>query len=137
MVTRLPSAVREREREREPDDPASEHIAKWIGHSSPDVTSNVYGRLSDHDVQSLLSGVPFLAGSPQRDAERRREEWHRLATFLNQPYVAYDEPPTPPPPPHDVVEVQRVDSMLGSGTAAFLQEVVRRMVQRELAAAQQ
>lgn len=40
-----------------------ENIAKWIGHSTPQVTSAVYGRLSQRDAEASLENVPFLASS--------------------------------------------------------------------------
>ena len=69
--------------------PPPEAIAKWIGHASPAVTSSVYGRLSEREVEASLQGVPFLA----EDRARVAGEWRELARFLCAPY-----PFIPPPP---------------------------------------
>ena len=48
-----------------------EQIAKWIGHSSPTITSGVYGRLSFNETERIILG-------DDADAAREREEWHRV-----------------------------------------------------------
>lgn len=60
-----------------------ESIAKWIGHSTPQVTSSVYGRLSQQDAEASLENVPFLSSTGRNEV---RKEWMELATFLKEPY---------------------------------------------------
>ena len=54
-----------------------ETIAKWIGHSSPQVTSAIYGRLSHRDAEASLGNVPFLAPRNPDVVS----EWAGLAEF--------------------------------------------------------
>ena len=63
-----------------------ERIAKWIGHAHPSVTSNVYGRLSQLDVQ--LEGVPFAAGGTE--GAESRAAWQRVARFVHAPFLFDD-----------------------------------------------
>lgn len=79
-----------------------ESISKWIGHSSTQVTSALYGRLAQVDVErSLGAGATFLQQPlPQAAGDDRPQqaavsspppggadsEWHALADFLRQPY---------------------------------------------------
>lgn len=62
-------------------------ISKWIGHSSSDLTSGVYGRMSMADTQALLQrACPFL--QPVDDSSLDpRIEWRALALHLGNPYA--------------------------------------------------
>ena len=62
-----------------------ENIAKWIGHSNPSVTSGVYGKLSQRDVNGLITGVPFI--DAEEDGRNARAEWTRVARFVHRPYI--------------------------------------------------
>ena len=60
-------------------------ISKWIGHSSVSITSGVYGRLRQEDVQSVIAEkVPIMAASGSNSAPH---EWQRVARMLRNPYV--------------------------------------------------
>lgn len=85
-------------------------ISKWIGHSSPLITSNVYGRLAEQDVEASLSAtVPFLSyggrvGADHHDRVGAVSEWKELVAFLQRPYAPCGDPqPTPAhtDPPRD------------------------------------
>ena len=67
--------------------PTFETIAKWIGHASPTITSGVYGRLSQDDLNGLMRGVPFIDEGRQNN---NKEQWVRIARFVTEPYV-FDE----------------------------------------------
>lgn len=63
-----------------------ETIAKWIGHRSSAVTSGVYGRLQQADLQTRLRGVPFLSEDDGgRAAAALRQRWHRVAEAIRNP----------------------------------------------------
>lgn len=49
------------------------------------MTSGVYGRLSQRDVNSLMTGVPFIDVGDGGGATR--DEWARVARFVHRPYV--------------------------------------------------
>ena len=66
---------------------AFDAIAKWIGHASPAVTSGVYGRLTQDNLNGLLRGVPFVDEGGSGDA---RERWAAVARFVTRPYVFDD-----------------------------------------------
>lgn len=90
-----------------------EHIAKWIGHSTPQLTSAVYGRLSQREVEASLQGhVPFLqppthhGDSTQANNhddtnvdEDPARAWAEVAVFLRAPYHFTEAPNDQPPPP--------------------------------------
>lgn len=100
-----------------------EEIAKWVGHAHPSVTSGVYGRLSQENVNATLRGLPF-ADTGRDDV---RKEWSALATYLAAPYVFKDDEwaglrPNLAPPAK-----QR-----HAGDTGF-QDVVRRLIREELA----
>ena len=66
-----------------------ETIAKWIGHSSPQVTSAIYGRLSHRDAEASLGNVPFLAPRNPDVVS----EWAGLAEFRPGFRLASGNPP--------------------------------------------
>ena len=96
----------------------------------------VYGRLSQNDVNSLMSGVPFV---DQTNQEETREQWRRLAVFVNRPYVFDDAelptrkreaPPSEPPP-----RLTRRQALEYAETGGIgLRDVIKRMVSEELSA---
>lgn len=123
-----------------------EAIAKWIGHANPSVTSGVYGRLSQRDVHSLMTGVPFIDNNHQTSSDVKAE-WTRLARLVHRPYV-FDEVEwaglpgasatatatttntvVPPPPRKQQALLDYADAALA---ADGVRETVRRMVQEEL-----
>jgi integrase len=61
-------------------------ISKWIGHSSPNVTSGVYGQLAEQDIQAMLVGVPFMSDTAVQHSRIKRE-WTELAEFIHIPFV--------------------------------------------------
>lgn len=61
-------------------------ISKWIGHSHASITSNIYGKLSQRDIQ--LSGVPFAA---ENDGDNRKEEWRKVSKFVHCPFNFDDD----------------------------------------------
>ena len=64
-----------------------EEIAKWIGHAHPAVTSGVYGRLSQENLNASLRGMPFMDGAREA-GEALRARWVSLANIkvsFNQP----------------------------------------------------
>ena len=61
-----------------------ETIAKWIGHSHPNVTSGAYGRIAQADLEAQLGRhATFLQ---HQSRECKRSEWQTLAEFLKHPY---------------------------------------------------
>ena len=58
-------------------------IAKWIGHSSPNITANAYGNLQQEDIQSSMSEV--LEFIPEINTNSK-EEWRRLPGLLDHPW---------------------------------------------------
>lgn len=65
-----------------------EKISKYIGHSSPDITSKVYGRLKFSDMMGSIQGMPFLGEGECNDT---KPEWHALSKYLRDPWKASDE----------------------------------------------
>ena len=61
-----------------------ETIAKWIGHANPSTTSGVYGRLAEHNIESMMVGVPFVSSGGSSD---QKAEWQAVAEFLHEPFV--------------------------------------------------
>lgn len=59
-------------------------IAKWIGHSNPSVTSGIYGRLSQDNINGLMRGVPFVDEGSGADI---KERWQELSEYIAHPYV--------------------------------------------------
>ena len=62
-----------------------EAIAKFVGHRSPAITSGVYCRLRQADIESATVGLPWL-----RDEESRgdtRSEWVALGRHLRAPWT--------------------------------------------------
>lgn len=64
-----------------------EVIAKWIGHTSPSVTSGVYGRLRTHDIQALVHKATGFVPHPCSNGKDNEKEWNELAKFLVDPYA--------------------------------------------------
>jgi integrase len=102
-------------------------IAKWIGHANPSITSGVYGRLSQRDLNGMMRGVLFTDDDNAGEEDAKRA-WVRLSRFIADPYV-FDEDETaglkrrPQPPPARAQHVSAID----------LQGVVHRMVVDEMA----
>jgi hypothetical protein len=69
--------------------PSFDSIAKFIGHSSPAVTSAVYGRLQHLDALCGVRGVPFL--SEDGDKTARAAEWRAVGELLRDPWSASAE----------------------------------------------
>lgn len=123
-----------------------EAIAKWIGHSSPQLTSSVYGRLLQRDVEAQLGEVPFLgAGAPGAAADPAAE-WQELSRFLRAPYhfteTEGDVGPrrTPPPTPaagapptkqmrRELVERAHRDSLTTARAATSVQDQLQEQLQ--------
>ena len=65
-----------------------ERIAKWIGHSNANITSNIYGRLKETELQQLVH-PPFAD-----DAHKTiGDEWKEVARLIRDPYNNNVEPP--------------------------------------------
>lgn len=62
-----------------------EKIAKFLGHSSPNITSRVYGRLRHMDAIAGVQGVPFLQDAK---ADANAQEWRAIGQLLRDPWRA-------------------------------------------------
>lgn len=62
-----------------------EKIAKFLGHSSPNITSGVYGRLRNMDALAGVRGVPFLQDA---GADTNTQEWRAIGQLLRDPWRA-------------------------------------------------
>ena len=61
-----------------------ETIAKFIGHRTPAITSGVYGRLRQIDIESSTVGLPWLK---DEGVTNTKEEWVSLGKLLLAPWT--------------------------------------------------
>ena len=73
-----------------------DHIAKFVGHANPNITSQVYGRLRYADMLSAIRGVPFLQ-DVSTTLQEHREEWIQLGHLLRDPWPSAATTTTLPP----------------------------------------
>lgn len=59
-----------------------EEIAKFIGHANASITSSVYGRLRQADIESSASCLPWVGG----EHEDTKAEWRAVGRFLCNPW---------------------------------------------------
>ena len=65
-----------------------EEIAKIIGHSSSAITSGVYGRLKQADVQSGARKLPW---AEETETDDKKEEWLSVCKYLRCPWTFANE----------------------------------------------